>query len=131
MLHIETLREKVLLRPGGEWDSSVEMELKSRILGKMSEGYRDFVIDLSELGHIKYSILPDLLSFYRQIRRQGAELALASPSSYLLSILAAGDLAGQVPIYPSEACAGPDDWSSSAAMVHWQEGEREESGLGL
>ena len=124
-------RDPVLLRPLEEWDSRLQSEIESEVLGLMAEGHRDFVVDLGAVTHIKFSVLPDLVGFHRQLRALGGTLALAGPSAYLLNVLAAGDVPGTIPIYPSEACAALGTDAASAATFIAQEGERERSGLGV
>ncbi len=124
-------RDPITLRPIEEWDSRLESEIESEILGLMADGNRDFIIELSAVTHIKYSVLPDLLEFHRQLHALGASLALQGPSSYLLNVLAAGDVPGTIPIYPSEACAALGTDAASAATLFSQEGERERTGLGV
>jgi len=127
----ERWQDPVLLRPLETWDSRMQSEIESEILGRMAEGNRDFVVDLGAVTHIKFSVLPDLLGFHRQLRALGGSVALCGPSPYLLNILAAGDVPGTIPIYPSEACAALGTVGASAASLFWQEGERERSGLGV
>ncbi len=124
-------RDPITLRPIAEWDSRLESEIESEILGMMTDGSRDFVIDLSAVTHIKFSVLPDLMGFHRQLRALGGSLALQGPSPYLLNVLAAGDVPGTIPIYPSEACAALGTDAASAATLFSQEGERERTGLGV
>jgi anti-anti-sigma regulatory factor len=124
-------QDPVLIRPLEDWDCGRESEIESEILGLMADGHRDFVIELSSVTHIKYSVLPDLLGFHRQLRALGGSLALAGPSPYLLNVLAAGDVPGTIPIYPSEACAALGTDGASVASLIMQEGERERSGLGV
>ncbi len=124
-------RDPVLLRPLEEWDSRLQSEIESEILGLMADGHRDFMIDLGAVTHIKFSVLPDLLGFHRQLHALGGNLVLAGPSPYLLNVLAAGDVPGTIPIYPSEACAALGTDGASAATLFSQEGERERTGLGV
>jgi len=124
-------QDPVLLRPLETWDNRLQSEIEAEILGRMADGNRDFVVDLGMVTHIKYSVLPELLAFHRQLHALGGSLALCGPSAYLLNILAAGDVPGTVPIYPSEACAALGTFGASAASLLWQEGERERSGLGI
>jgi anti-anti-sigma regulatory factor len=124
-------RDPITLRPIEEWDSRLESEIESEVLGLMTDGNRDFIIDLDAVTHIKFSVLPDLLGFHRQLLALGGSLALQGPSAYLLNVLAAGDVPGTIPIYPSEACAALGTDAASAATLFSQEGERERTGLGV
>ncbi len=124
-------RDPRVLKPVEEWDSRLESEIESEVLGLMTDGNRDFIIDLGAVTHIKFSVLPDLLAFHRQLQSLGGSLALQGPSPYLLNVLAAGDVPGTIPIYPSEACAALGTDAASAATLFSQEGERERTGLGV
>ncbi len=124
-------RDPVHLKPLEEWNRRSESEIESEILGLMADGHRDFVIELGAVTHIKFSVLPDLLGFHQQLRALGGSLALSGPSPYLLNVLAAGDVPGTIPIYPSEACAALGTDGASVATLFSQEGERERSGLGV
>jgi len=130
-IQVDDWRNPVLLRPLEEWDSRLEREIESEIFGLLADGNRDFQIELAAVTHIKFSVLPDLLGFHRQLRSLGGSLALSGPSPYLLDVLAAGDVPGTIPIYPSEACAARGTEGASAASFLWREGERERSGLGV
>ena len=102
-LLVEREARLVRLRPVGEWDTGLQRELEAEILSLAAIGARAFLIDLAATHHIQYRVLPEVLGLFRQIRQLGGELAISSPDSYLLEILAAGDIPRTIPVFPSEA----------------------------
>ena len=120
-----------MLRPVDEWDSRLQCEIEAEVLALMAEDHRSFIVDLEAVTHLQFRILPGLVSLSRQVQQLGGTLVLAGPSPYLLDILAAGGVPGEIPIYPSDASAAMGTLGASAASVLWQEGERERSGLGI
>jgi hypothetical protein len=120
------------LQPTDEWDERSQQELSDRIRGQLVVGVRCFLVDMTHTIHIRYQVLADLKRLYGDVRRAGGELVLAAPSSYLLEILAAGDVPRTIPVYPSEASAAMGiSHASAASFVVPQEGERRGSGLGV
>lgn len=130
-LFTEGWREPVMLRPVDEWDSRLQCEIEAEVLALMAVDHRSFIVDLEAVTHLQFRILPGLISLCRQVRQLGGTLVLAGPSPYLLDILAAGGVPGEIPIYPSDASAAMGTLGASAASVLWQEGERERSSLGI
>ena len=130
-LFLEGWKEPAVLRPVDEWDSRMQSEVEAEVLALMAAGRRSFIVDLDAVTHLQWRILPGLVGLSRQVRQLGGTLVLSAPSPYLLDILAAGDVPGEIPIYPSEASAAMGTFGASAASVLWQEGERERSGLGV
>lgn len=131
-LFCETKDGILCLRPLDEWDERSQQDLSDRIRGRLAVGGRCFLVDLSHTLHIRYQVLADLKRLYGDVRRAGGELVLAAPSSYLLEILAAGDVPRTIPVYPSEASAAMGiSHASAASFVVPQEGERRGSGLGI
>ncbi len=130
ILRVERDGGRVLLRPVGSWDEELQRRLEKEILGLGAVGVSEFVIDLVEVQHIRFRVLPALLTLFHRVRRQGNDLAIARPNSYLLEILAAGDVPRTIPVFPSEASAalGIRDTPAVPICVP-QEGEREGSGL--
>jgi anti-anti-sigma regulatory factor len=132
-LLVEREAKLVRLRPVGEWDTGLQRELEAEILSLAAIGARAFLIDLAAAHHIQYRVLPEVLGLFRQIRQLGGELAISSPDSYLLEILAAGDIPRTIPVFPSEASAalGIIDDAPAAVSAVPREGEREGSGLAI
>ena len=115
----------LMLRPLGVWDANMQRELEAQIMGQAAIGVRNFVVDLLATEHLKFRIIPELLSLYGQVIRSGGDLVISSPSPYLLEILAAGDVPGRISVFPSEASAALG--ISSASVAFWdylQDGER-------
>jgi len=120
----------LLLRPADEWDERMQTELTRTLRGALAAGGRSFVVDLAGTIHIRYRVLELLLALHRELRRAGGELVLASPSFYLMEILAAGDVPRSIPVYPSEASAALGIRHTSAAFsLVPQESESRGSGL--
>lgn len=131
-LFSEMREETLCLRPCEEWDLQLQEQVTGRIRGQLAVGVRSFLVDLACTTHIKYRVLEGLKQLHREVRRAGGELALSSPSFYLLEVLAAGDVPRTIPVYPSEASAAMGICHASAAMFsNSQEGERRGSGLGI
>ncbi len=131
-LFCETRDGILRLRPFDEWDELTQAELSDKIRGQLVVGVRSFLVDLTHTIHIRYRVLADLKRLYAELRRAGADLALAAPSFYLLEILATGDVPRTIPVYPSEASAAKGiSHASVASFAVPQEGERRGSGLGV
>jgi anti-anti-sigma regulatory factor len=125
----EKRKEYHLLRPLDEWNLELQREIETEILWQATTGRRSFVIDLGLTSHIQFRVLPELLGFFRQIRKLGGELVISGPSSYLLEILAAGDVPRNIPVFTTENGAAMGVGTSNVAFVFDpQEGEREGSG---
>jgi len=120
----------LLLRPADEWDERLQGELARTLREALAAGGRSFVVDLAGTIHIRYRVLELLLTLHRELRGAGGELVLASPSFYLMEILAAGDVPRSIPVYPSEmsAALGFRQASAACSLVP-HEGERGGSGL--
>jgi len=120
----------LVLRPADEWDEALHAELSRIVRSQLGMGGRSFLVDLTATTHIRFRVLAKLLDLHSEVRRAGGELVLASPSFYLMEILAAGDVPRSIPVYPSEASAAlgirPD---FAASLQQPREGERRGSGL--
>ncbi|MCP4548904.1 MAG: STAS domain-containing protein [bacterium] len=116
----------LMLRPLGQWDETMQHEVEAQVLGQGAIGVQSFVIDLCGTEHIKFKVIPALLELAERIGKYGGDLVIASPSPYLLEILAAGDVPRRIPVFPSEASAALGVKSPSVAILSYlQDGERE------
>lgn len=133
MMLLSELRDGLLrLSPCDEWDVRVQEQLVAQVRGRLAVGVRRFLVNLERTTHIHYHVLADLCRLHGEVRRAGGELVLSAPGSYLLEILAAGDVPRTIPVYSSEASAAMGITQASAAFgFGTQEGERRGSGLGV
>ncbi len=127
------MKEGVLhIHPTDEWDERVQQELSDTVRGQLAVGTRSFLVDLAHTIHIRFRVLGSMKRLYDEVRRAGGELVIASPSFYLLEILAAGDVPRTIPVYPSETSAAMGiSHASVASSLVPREGERRGSGLGV
>lgn len=75
---IERVGEATVVDVDGELTVSNRGELKERVLGRLEEGDRSFVIDFSRTGYIDSSGLGVLVSLSKRIRERSGRLRLAA-----------------------------------------------------
>lgn len=74
---IERIGEAMVVDVDGELTVSNRGELKERVLGRLEEGERSFVLDFSKTGYIDSSGLGVLVSLSKRIRERNGRLRLA------------------------------------------------------
>jgi anti-sigma B factor antagonist len=83
---IERLNGVTVVDVDGELTVTNRSELKERVLGRLEDGDRSFVIDFAKTGYIDSSGLGVLVSLSKRIREQSGRLRLAGLNEDLTTL---------------------------------------------
>ena len=94
--------ETLLLDPGTTLDNSNVQELVKVLSGAQDAGFRNVILDMSQLEFISSAGVGAIFSKSEAARRRGGDIVLCNVSGNILYVLGELDVADHLTIKPSE-----------------------------
>ena len=94
-----------LIEVSGRVDSNTAVQLNETLTRQIEKGTVNFVVDLKGTGYMSSAGLRELVSALKQVKKDGGDLRLCSPSERVSEVLELAGLTSIFDIYDDQVIA--------------------------